>query len=152
MTKKLIDVLRKDCLDFRKNNMPLMASPLITLIGELENGAKGGKNPGEISDEAVIAKIQSTVHNLKITIGHATENNRKEALPQLETELKLLTAYLPAQLSLEVLALAISQVVDEFKLSSSKGLGVVMKELKARYPGQYDGETAKKLAVLTLGG
>jgi uncharacterized protein len=45
----------------------------------------------------------------------------------------------------------IAGIIEELGLSSKKDLGQVMKEVKARYPGQIEGKLASAIAGRLLG-
>ena len=61
-------------------------------------------------------------------------------------EIEVIERYLPKQLSEDEAREAIAGIIEELGLSSKKELGQVMKEVKARYPGQVDGRLASSIA------
>ena len=74
--------------------------------------------------------------------------NRTEQITALKSEIACLEAFLPTQLSAE----QIEKIITDFKTANAAAnMGVVMKELKDKYTGQYDGKLASDLAKKIFG-
>jgi uncharacterized protein YqeY len=79
------------------------------------------------------------------------EGGRQDLADKEQAEIEVIERYLPKQLSEDETREAIAGIIDELDLSSKKDLGRVMKEVKARYPGQVDGRLASSIAGQLLG-
>lgn len=114
---------------------------LTTLIGEVESEAKRtGKEP---TNESVIAKIRKAIkasnETLQVTF---SDDARREVI----IELALYEALLPKQLTAEELEGAIKNIIVDEGLSGPGHMGQVMKGLKEKHAGLYDGKQASQLA------
>lgn len=147
----LINTIKQNQLQARKNKDATAASLLTTLIGESE---MVGKNDGnrESTDAEVTAVIKKFVKNIDETISALSKNPEGNAdrIATATKEKDILMAYLPKQLDEAQLRAEMQKIITELSLSSPKGMGVLMKELKNKFPGAYDGNTASKIAKEVL--
>lgn len=149
----LIETIKKDQLQARKNKDATKASLLTTLLGE---ASMIGKNDGnrESTDAEVIAVIKKFVKNTQEVIritGMQQSIESREAGKVASEELRILESYLPKQLSENELRAEMQKLIAELNLSGPKGMGILMKEMKARFEGTYDGGLASKIAKEVLG-
>lgn len=139
----LMQRIKNEQLEARKKKDVIKAGLLTTLIGE---AVAVGKNDGnrETTEAELVAMIKKFIKNIDETLKVAdTFQAREEKL--------ILTELLPAQLSNEELAVVVKQLAGEVGASSPKDMGKVMKVLKERYEGQYDGGAASAFVKQTLG-
>ena len=134
----LINTLRKDQLEARKNKDKLKSTLLTTLIGE---ASMIGKNNGnrESTDKEVFDVIKKFIKNINTTIELVEDVN------DLKTEKTILESYLPKQLTEEELDNIIVSAIKENNYDNIKQMGAIMKFLKDNYNGLYDGSTASKI-------
>jgi uncharacterized protein YqeY len=122
---------------------------LTALIGEAEMVGKNKRN-GPPSDEevrAVIIKfIKGNTENIQLLEGGDNRAN------QFKIENDLLNSYLPQQMSAPELCDAIAAIGSELGLSSPRDMGTLMKTLKERHNGMYDGKSASQLVKDYLNG
>jgi len=145
----LMEQLRVDQLAARKTKKNEPAAILTTLIGE---AAMVGKNDGnrETTDEEVVAVIKKFIKgSTEVMERTATDSVAHKVA---EFEVNFLAMYLPRQMSDEVLRIKITEIGDELGLSSPKDMGTMMKALKERYAGSYDGKAASTLVRDYLNG
>ena len=102
-------------------------------------------NPDEL---AVLARA---VKSRRDSIKSYVEGGRQDLADKEQAEIEVIERYLPKQLSEDDAREAIAAIVEELGLSSKKELGKVMREVKARYPGQIDGKLASSIAAQLLG-
>ncbi len=98
------------------------------------------ENPDELT------VLSRAVKSRKDSIASYREGGREDLAAKEQAEIEVIERYLPKQLSEDEARAAIAAIIDELGLSSPKELGQVMKELKARYPGQVDGKLASSIA------
>ncbi len=100
-------------------------------------------------DELVV--LSRAVKTRRDSIKSFVEGGRQDLADKEQAEIEVIERYLPKQLSEDETREAIAGIIEELGLSTKKDLGKVMKEVKARYPGQVDGRLASSLAGQLLG-
>ena len=100
-------------------------------------------------DELVV--LSRAVKSRRDSIKSYVEGGRQDLADKEQAEIEVIERYLPKQLSEDEAREAIAGIIEELGLSSKKDLGKVMKEVKARYPGQVDGRLAASIAGQLLG-
>lgn len=125
---ELLNQIRKDQLQARKDRNTVKKNLLTTLIGEADLQASKAKGMGTLD------LVKKFLKDLRTTIA-ATDAINADAL----LEVDILEAYLPTQMDEEAIARAISE-------SGATNMGEAMKFLKATLNGQYDGKLASTVA------
>lgn len=92
----------------------------------------------ELSDEEVIDVISKEIKSRKDSINEFKKGGREDLVEKTQSEIDILSEYLPKQLTEEELNAIIDKVFDEVKPESSKDMGKVMKELKPQVNGKAD--------------
>ena len=98
-----------------------------------------------------LAVLSRAVKSRRDSIKSYVDGGRQDLADKEQAEIEVIERYLPKQLSEDETREAISAIIQELGLSSKKELGTVMKEIKARYPGQVDGRLASSIAGQLLG-
>jgi len=98
----------------------------------------------ELTDNDIVKLIQKLVKQRQESIEIYAQAGRHELADKEQKEMFVLMNYLPKSLSEEELHSAIDDIVVELGASSMKDMGNVMKLLRERYAGQYDGKTASE--------
>lgn len=112
-----------------------------TLLGELDRIPLTNKND-VLKDEQILAVIKKIVEaNDNILKNRPDAENKKE----LQFEIEILSAYLPTNLSIEELTSIITEFIKSEQLSGPRSIGSVMKMLKEKYAGQYDGKIVSEI-------
>lgn len=117
-------------------------SLLTTLIGEAT--AVGKNQQRETTDQETIAVVKKFIKNNDEFLKVATD---EKTITRLKGENDWLVQYLPKQLTEGELTSIITAVIGE----GASNTGTIMKVLKERYDGQYDGKVASALVKLLLG-
>ena len=99
-----------------------------------------------LDDPDELAVLSRAVKSRRDSIKSYIEGGRQDLADKELAEIAVIERYLPKQLSEEEARDAIAAIIGELGLSSKKELGKVMKEVKARYPGQIDGKVASSIA------
>lgn len=134
----ILDKIKKDQLQARKDKDIGKSKLLTTLLGEIETLSKSGK---EMNDSMVFSIIEKFIKNNMQTIqsiGPFHENYET-----LSDENAILVEYLPSQLTEEELSIEIDKFIKD---NSNVNMGMIMKYLKKAFPNRYDGKMASKLA------
>lgn len=90
------------------------------------------------SDEVVIDVVSKQVKTHKESIEEFKKGNRQDLVDGLLKEIKLLSKYLPEQLSEEEVRKEIDKAFDKIKPISMKDMGALMKELTPVLKGKAD--------------
>ena len=92
----------------------------------------------ELTDEEVIEVISKEIKSRKDSISEFKKGGREDLVSKTQSEIDILSEYLPKQLTMEELIEIIDKVFEEVKPSSSKDMGRIMKELKPQVNGKAD--------------
>ena len=92
----------------------------------------------EITDELVIDMLSRGIKTRKESIIEFTKGNRNDLISKTEKEIELLQSYLPKQLSKEELESIMDNVFQKVNPTSSKDMGIIMKELTPLVKGKCD--------------
>lgn len=99
----------------------------------------------DLDDTAVIAILNNQVKQRKDSIEQFRKGGREELAAKEESELKILQAYLPAQLSSAELEALVAATIQETGAAGMKDLGSVMKALQPKILGRADGGAVSAL-------
>ena len=100
----------------------------------------------ELTAEDVEAAIRRAVKQRKDSIEQYGKGGRQDLVDAETEELAILEGYLPKGMSDAEIEDALRAVIAEKGLSSSKDVGLAMKELMARHQGRVDGKQAQTIA------
>ena len=153
----LIDTIKKAKIQAFKDKDEVKNTLLGTVIGEAGTKAK---NDGDrqTTDADIVSVMKRTIINIDETFKIFVERpvtkpedmekrQADEVKMKREKEILLeLMPEMPKQLSEDELRAEIQKVMKELSLSGPKAMGVIMKELKTRFEGQYDGAMASKIS------
>lgn len=103
-------------------------------------------------DAAVVAIIEKLIKQRKDSIAQFEAAGRADLVAKETAELKLLTEYLPEQLSAAEVNAAVEAVLIELAASGPQAMGKVMAALKPRLSGRADiGEVSALVRKRLLG-
>lgn len=114
------------------------------LLSALQNEKIGAGR--ELTDDEAEAVIRRAVKQRRESIDQYTRGGREDLASGEAEELAILEAYLPASLSDEEVEGEIRRIVAEKGFSSSRDVGLVMKDLMAAHRGRVDGKRAQEIA------
>lgn len=138
----LIKTLQEDQLKARKAKNPIATGLLTALVSE---AAIVGKNAGNrtSTDDEVLATIRKFLKNAEETLARLTQlAGADKTIANFTEEIRILKEYLPKQMSDEQLRAAIELIKIE---NNNVNVGIVMKVLKEKYNGLYDGKKASAI-------
>lgn len=128
----ILESIKKEQLQARKDKDKIKAKSLTTIIGEIDTIVK--RTGKEVDDVAVSNLVKKTIENLRIVLEHTTSD--KEAI---ESEIQLLDAFVLKQLTEE----RIRTIKKEIVARDAKTL---MQFLNTNYKGRFDGKLAMQIA------
>jgi hypothetical protein len=102
---------------------------------------------GSEVDEAAFASLtRKAIKQREEAAEQYLKGGRPESAEKEEREGKLLATYLPAQVDEGQIRAAINALVAERGLAGNAAMGVIMKEMIARYGAAADGATISRIA------
>jgi uncharacterized protein YqeY len=100
----------------------------------------------ELNEDQIRGVISSEIKKRKEAIDKFKQGSRPDLADKEEAELKILSGYLPPQLSGEEIKEVLASVIEELSASSPKDLGRVMKSAMPKLAGRADGREVNQLA------
>lgn len=92
----------------------------------------------EINDELLVEVVSRQIKMRRESILEFEKGNRDDLIEKTKSEIAILEAYLPEQLSDEEVSSIIDEIFAEVKPESQKDMGKVMKEATAKLKGKTD--------------
>jgi uncharacterized protein YqeY len=145
---KLADQIRTDLTESMKARTAEKTSTLRMLQSAIKN--EQIELGHELSDEEAMAVIRKAVKQRLDSIEQYTKANRPELAAKEQSELDMLKAYLPPELSEAELESALREIIASTGAQSKKDLGKVMKEATARFKGRADGRKIQEVVSRLL--
>jgi uncharacterized protein YqeY len=115
--------------DVTRDTLRMVKSELLTL-----------ENPDEI------AVLTRAVKSRRDSIKSYVEGGRQDLADKEQAEIEVIQRYLPKPLSEDEAREAIVAIIEDVGASTKRDLGAVMKEVRAKFPGQIDGKLASTIA------
>lgn len=101
--------------------------------------------PNPITSDEVMGVFKKLVKQRRESIEQFQAAGRQDLVDQESAELKILEAYLPAQMSREQVEKIVKEVIQAVGASSIKDMGTVMKETISRTQGAADNKLVSEL-------
>lgn len=144
----ILEQIATDRQNARMKSNKYLATTLTTLYAE---AAKSGLDDGKrkSTDNEVISTCKKFVNGVQDTIDDAEQLRlSSDEIDALVAEKELYENYIPQQMS----ELELREHIDSWiKYESIDNMGLIMKELKSRFAGLYDGKLASSVAKELLG-
>ncbi|RME60028.1 MAG: GatB/YqeY domain-containing protein [Candidatus Dadabacteria bacterium] len=139
--------IRKEIADALKKKEKVRADTLRMLLSAVQY-QEMQKKVDNLSEAEVLKIVQNEVKKREESISFAKEGGREDLVQTLKEEIKVLTAFLPQQLSDEEL----QEVIKNFcQKNQGAKIGDVMRFLSQEYAGRFDGRKASSIAREILG-
>ena len=140
----MLSRLEADLKEALKAGQKRRVSTLRLLLANLKNERIQAQR--DLTAEDVEAVIRRGVKQRKDSIEQYGKGGRQDLVDAETEELAILEGYLPKGMSDAEIEAALREVIAEKSLSSSKDVGLAMKELMARHKGRVDGKQAQAIA------
>ena len=124
---------------------------ILSAIKDLDISNRSGPNKKDTDDEDIKKLLKKMIKQRAESIDVYKKNNREDLLKIEENEYKILSDYLPKQLSEEETKKICSEVAQKLGANSIKDMGKVMGELKKNYSDTLDFSKAGSLLKEILG-
>lgn len=100
----------------------------------------------ELTDDQIRGVLSSEIKKRKEAIEKFGQGLRQDLVEKEEEELRILSSYLPPQLSTEEIKGVVTQAIEEISASGPKDLGRVMKSVMPKLAGRADGREVNRIA------
>ena len=124
---------------------------ILSAIKDLDIANRSGPKKKDTDDEDIKKLLKKMIKQRAESIDIYKKNNREDLLKIEENEHKILSSYLPKQLSEEETKKICSEVAQKIGANSIKDMGKVMGELKKSYSDTLDFSKAGSLLKDILG-
>ncbi len=101
--------------------------------------------PNPITAEEVLGVVRRLVKQRKESIEQYQAAKRQDLVDKESAELRILEAYLPAQMGKEQIEKIVVDVITEVKASSIKDMGMVMKAVMVKTSGNADNKLVSEV-------
>lgn len=133
----LYENITKDMMNAIKSHEKETLSTIRLLKGAIDLQKINNKLE-EVSDDLVIEVASRQVKQHKESITEFRNANREDLASKLETEIAIISKYLPEQLSPEEIEAEIEKIFEIVKPTSKKEMGLIMKEANIKLKGKAD--------------
>lgn len=132
----LVETLDKEIIEAMKAKDSVRLATLRGVKGAMKLQSIDHKK--EINDELLIDVVSKEIKTRNESIKEFEKGGRQDLIDKTETEIKILSKYLPEQLSEEEIVNIINQVFEEVKPSGIKDMGKVMGIVTPKIKGKAD--------------
>jgi hypothetical protein len=108
----------------------------------------------ELRDEEVFQVISSMIRQRRESIEQFKLGNRQDLVDREEEELRILSSFLPPQLSQDEVVDIVKELIKDTGASGMKDMGMVMKEAISKVAGRAEGKMVSDIVreILSAGG
>ena len=119
---------------------------VLAAIKDRDIGARSKGNNSGITEDDIKLLLQTMIKQRKESSSIYQKAGRDDLFQAEEEEVKIISNFLPKQMSVEEIINAIDLVIDETNSKSIKDMGRIMSSLKEKYAGRCDFSIVSKLA------
>jgi len=151
MFMNLLDTINADlkAAMIAKNETELLT--IRSLIAAIKNKRVEVSRNTVLSDDDILALVRSEIKKRKDSIEAYTQGNRQDLADKEKVEMKILTRYMPEQLSAEELEKIASEVLAKMPDLTAKDFGRAMGVVMAAVKGKADGGAVSAVVKKILG-
>ncbi|MCL0054385.1 GatB/YqeY domain-containing protein [Dehalococcoidia bacterium] len=148
MAISLKERLDGDLKDAMRNKDSIRRTVLRTIISEIRN-AEIAKQEA-LDDEGVLVVMTKQAQQRRDSIEAFKTASRSDLVESESAELKIISGYLPEQLSEDEIEVVITEVISQVEAKGSSDMGKVMKEIMQRVRGRADGKMVSAIVTSRL--
>lgn len=148
MAISLKERLDGDLKDAMRNKDSIRRTVLRTIISEIRN-AEIAKQEA-LDDEGVLVVMTKQAQQRRDSIEAFKSASRSDLVESESAELKIISGYLPEQLSEDEIEVVITEVISQVEAKGSSDMGKVMKEIMQRIRGRADGKMVSAIVTSRL--
>ncbi|AFU15021.1 MULTISPECIES: GatB/YqeY domain-containing protein [Bacillus] len=144
----LLGRLNDDMKQAMKNKQKEKLTVIRMVKAALQN--EGIKLQHTLTEEEELTVLAREVKQYKDSLLEFKKAGREDLVDKLQSEIQILSAYLPEQLTEEDLIDVIKQVISEVGATSKADMGKVMTAVMPKVKGKTDGSLVNKLVIQLL--
>ena len=148
MAISLKERLDGDLKDAMRSKDSIRRTVLRTIISEIRN-AEIAKQEA-LDDEGVLVVMTKQAQQRRDSIEAFKAASRSDLVESESAELKIISGYLPEQLSEDEIEVVITEVISQVEAKGSSDMGKVMKEIMQRIRGRADGKMVSAIVTSRL--
>ncbi len=148
MAISLKERLDGDLKDAMRNKDSIRRTVLRTIISEIRN-AEIAKQEA-LDDEGVLVVMTKQAQQRRDSIEAFKSASRSDLVESESAELKIISGYLPEQLSEDEIEVVITEVISQVEAKGFSDMGKVMKEIMQRVRGRADGKMVSAIVTSRL--
>lgn len=128
----------KEAMINKDNNSISTLRLILAAIKERDILSKGKGNDSEVNDKEIISLLQTMIKQRKASIELYMQGNRVDLANKEENEIRIISNYLPRQLSNQEIEEIINNTIKSSDVNSIKDMGKLIKIIKEQYSGLMD--------------
>ncbi len=128
----------KDAMIKKDTNLVNTLRLILAAIKERDIISKGKGNVQEVNDKEIISLLQTMIKQRKGSIELYMQGNRIDLAKKEEEEIKIISHFLPSQLSKQEIDKVIDNTIISSDVNSIKDMGKIIKIIKEEYDGMMD--------------
>ena len=132
----LVEKINSDMITYMKNKDSFSLGVIRMVKGAIQLEKINKKR--ELNDDEVIAVISKQIKMRNDSIKEFEKANRTDLVEQNQKEIAILNTYMPEQLSDEEVNKIIDEAFAKLNPTSSKEMGIIMKEISPKVKGKAD--------------
>ena len=132
----LFEKINQDMITYMKSKDNFSLGVIRMVKGAIQLEAINKKK--ELTDDEVIAVISKQIKMRNDSINEFEKANRMDLVEQNKKEIAILEKYMPEQLSDDEINKIIDEAFDKISPTSSKEMGLIMKEVSPKLKGRAD--------------
>jgi uncharacterized protein len=144
--------LHSDLTEAIRSRDELRSGTIRMVLTAITNEEVSGKSARVLSDAEIITVLSREAKKRREAADAFKDAGRADRAEQETNEGKVITEYLPEQLSQEDIAKIIADAITETGASGPAGMGLVMKAIQPKVAGKADGGIISGLVKAALTG
>ena len=136
--KQTIENGYKNALKSKDKNKISTYRLILSGLKDLDIQNRSGPNKKDTDDDDIKKLLRKMIKQRTESIEIYKKNNRQDLLQIEENEVKIMSEYLPKQLSEDDTKKLCEEVINKINASSLKDMGKVMGELKKKHADEID--------------
>jgi len=104
-----------------------------------------GNGKTDISDQEIISVLQSMIKQRKVSVDMYLNGKRDDLAKKEENEIKIISKFLPEQLSVKEIEIIINETIISSSANSLRDIGKIINLMKEKYDGKIDFGVASKM-------
>ena len=128
----------KDAMIKKEKNLVSTLRLILAAIKDKDIISKGKGHKSDINDKEIISLLQTMIKQRKGSIDLYMQGNRIDLANKEENEIKIISSFLPRQLSNQEIDEIINRTIKSSNVNSIQEMGKVIKIIREQYDGMMD--------------